>query len=91
MGLEIVAFNVQNFEDRNGVIENLGVDNVEQIRKKARGVKEDVELKTEDLQEVVAKYKAMYKAERARAKNDGKQVLPLFPESIEKANTVVLT
>ena len=30
-------------------------------------------------------------AERARAKNDGKQVLPLFPESIEKANTVVLT
>lgn len=35
MGLEIVAFNVQNFDDRNGVIENLGVDNVEQIRKKA--------------------------------------------------------
>ena len=35
MGLEIVAFNVQNFQDGNGVIENLGVDNVEQIRKKA--------------------------------------------------------
>lgn len=35
MGLEIVAFNVQNFQDANGVIENLGVDNVEQIRKKA--------------------------------------------------------
>ncbi len=35
MGLEIVAFNVQNFQDVNGVIENLGVDNVEQIRKKA--------------------------------------------------------
>lgn len=35
MGLEIIAFNVQNFQDANGVIENLGVDNVEQIRKKA--------------------------------------------------------
>lgn len=35
MGLEIIAFNVQNFIDSNGVIENLGVDNVEQISKKA--------------------------------------------------------
>lgn len=35
MGLKIVNFNVQNFEDENGVIENLGVDNVETIRKKA--------------------------------------------------------
>ena len=35
MGLEIVAFNVQNFIDSNGVIENLGVDNVSQISKAA--------------------------------------------------------
>ena len=35
MGLEIIAFNVQNFIDRNGVIENLGVDNVAQISKVA--------------------------------------------------------
>ena len=35
MGLEIVSFNVQNFIDANGVIENLGVDNIESIRKKA--------------------------------------------------------
>ena len=34
-GLELVSFNVQNFIDENGVIENLGIDNVEQIRKKA--------------------------------------------------------
>lgn len=32
-GLELVSFNVQNFFDENGVIENLGIDNVEQIRK----------------------------------------------------------
>ena len=36
MGLEIISFNVQNFVDGNQVIENLGVDNVEQIRKKAQ-------------------------------------------------------
>ena len=35
MGLEIVSFNVQNFEDRNGVIENLGVDNIVRIQKGA--------------------------------------------------------
>lgn len=35
MGLEIVSFNVQNFTDTNEVITNLGIDNVEQIRKKA--------------------------------------------------------
>lgn len=35
MGLEIVSFNVQNFTDGNGVIENLGVDNVVRIQKNA--------------------------------------------------------
>lgn len=35
MGLEIISFNVQNFVDKNGVIENLGVDNVVRIQKKA--------------------------------------------------------
>lgn len=35
MGLEIVSFNVQNFIDANGVIDNLGVDNVVRIQKNA--------------------------------------------------------
>lgn len=35
MGLKIVSFNVQNFLDKNGVIENLGVDNVVRIQKNA--------------------------------------------------------
>lgn len=34
-GLELVSFNVQNFSDDNDVITNLGIDNVEQIRKDA--------------------------------------------------------
>lgn len=35
MGLDIVSFNVQNFVDGNGVIENLGVDNIVKIQKNA--------------------------------------------------------
>lgn len=35
MGLDVVSFNVQNFVDDNGVIENLGVDNVVKISKNA--------------------------------------------------------
>lgn len=35
MGLDIISFNVQNFVDGNGVIENLGVDNIVKIQKNA--------------------------------------------------------
>ena len=35
LGLEIISFNVQNFKDENGVIDDLGIDNVEQIKKNA--------------------------------------------------------
>ena len=35
MGLDIVSFNVQNFVDANGIIEDLGIDNISQIKKKA--------------------------------------------------------
>jgi flotillin len=35
MGLDIISFNVQNFIDGNGVIENLGVDNIVKIQKNA--------------------------------------------------------
>ena len=35
MGLDIISFNVQNFTDGQGVIENLGVDNIVQISKNA--------------------------------------------------------
>ena len=35
MGLDIISFNVQNFVDSNGVIENLGVDNIVKIQKNA--------------------------------------------------------
>ena len=39
MGLEIVAFNIQGLTDNNHVIENLGIDNTEKIRKEAAKAK----------------------------------------------------
>jgi flotillin len=35
LGIEVVNFNIQNFKDGAGTIENMGIDNVEQIRKNA--------------------------------------------------------
>ena len=35
MGLDLVTFNIQNFKDRNGVINNLGLENTVQISKDA--------------------------------------------------------
>ncbi len=36
LGIEVVNFNIQNFKDNAGTIENMGIDNVEQIRKNAQ-------------------------------------------------------
>lgn len=43
MGLDIISFNVQNFSDSDGVIENLGIDNISQIRKTAAIAKADAD------------------------------------------------
>jgi len=43
MGLDIISFNVQNFTDSQSVIENLGVDNIVQISKKAAIARADAE------------------------------------------------
>ena len=60
-GLELVSFNVQNFIDDNGVIENLGIDNTEQIRKKAAIAKSDAQREI-----------AIAEAENAKQSNDAK-------------------
>lgn len=60
-GLELISFNVQNFVDDNGVIENLGIDNVEQIRKKAAIAKSDAQREI-----------AIAEAENAKTANDAK-------------------
>ena len=60
-GLELVSFNVQNFIDDNGVIDNLGIDNTEQIRKKAAIAKSDAQREI-----------AIAEAENAKQSNDAK-------------------
>ena len=48
MGLDIVSFNVQNFSDGNGVIEDLGIDNISQIKKKAAVAKAEADRQAND-------------------------------------------
>lgn len=43
MGIEIVSFNVQNFTDNHGVINDLGIDNTERIKKNAAIVKAEAQ------------------------------------------------
>lgn len=61
MGLDIVSFNVQNFADSNGVIDDLGIDNISQIKKKAAIAKAEAE-----------KEIAVAKAEADRQANDAR-------------------
>lgn len=60
-GLELVSFNVQNFSDDNDVIINLGIDNVEQIRKDAAIAKSNAQREI-----------AIAEAENAKTANDAK-------------------
>ena len=55
LGIEVVNFNIQTFKDGNGTIENMGIDNVEQIRKTAAIAKanaqRDIQIATAKAQE----------------------------------------
>ena len=55
LGIEVVNFNIQNFKDAAGTIENMGIDNVEQIRKNAQIAKanaqRDISIATAHAQE----------------------------------------
>ena len=60
-GLELISFNVQNFSDDNDVISNLGIHNVEQIRKDAMIAKSNAQREI-----------AVAEAENAKTSNDAK-------------------
>ena len=60
MGLDIISFNVQNFVDGNGVIENLGVDNIVKIHKNAA-------ISRAESEKEIAKAQAMAKKEANEA------------------------
>jgi flotillin len=63
LGLKLTTFNIQNFKDRNGVIENLGIENTVQISKDAK--KAQAQAKAEI---------AIAEAESARAANEAQVV-----------------
>ena len=61
LGLVISSFNVQNFTDQNGVISDLGIDNIETIKKNAAIAKATAKKEVE-----VAESKARQEANDAR-------------------------
>jgi flotillin len=61
MGLDLTTFNIQNFKDRNGVIDNLGIQNTVQISKDAAISKADAESEI-----------AIKQAEAAKRANDAR-------------------
>ena len=61
MGLELVSFNVQRFYDTNHVIEDLGIDNISQIKKDAAIAKANA-----DKEVSIAEAKATKEANDAR-------------------------
>ena len=70
MGLEIVNLTIQNFVDKNGVIEDLGVDNISQIKKAAAIAKANAD---RDIK--ISQVRAMEEANKAEAEAETKIAL----------------
>jgi len=65
MGLRVTNFNIQNFKDDNGVITDLGIDNVAQIQKNAKIARANAAKEV-----AVQEAKASEEANRARVQAD---------------------
>lgn len=65
MGLELTTFNIQNFKDRNGVIDNLGLENTVQISKDAAVSKAQAEKEI-----AIARAQAAMAANEAQVKSE---------------------
>lgn len=70
MGLEIISFNVQNFIDDNGVIENLGIDNIVSIKKNA-------EISKANSEKEIAKARAIARKEANDAQVESEQSIAI--------------
>lgn len=82
MGLDIVSFNVQNFVDENGVIENLGVDNIVKIQKNAA-------ISRADSEKEIAKARAMAKKEANDAEVASELEIANAQAEAQKKKTIV--
>lgn len=81
LGITILSFNVQNIQDKDDLISDLGIDNREQIRKKASIAKADA------LKEVeIAEAKANDEANQARVQADEAIAMRNNALAIKKAN-----
>ena len=76
-GLEMISFNVQSFSDQNNVIEDLGIDNISQIKKGAAIAKAQAE---RDI--------AIAQAQAAKDSNDAKVQSQM--EIAEKQNALAI-
>ncbi len=76
MGLDIVSFNVQNFVDDSGVIENLGVDNIVKIQKSAAIARAESEKE-------IAKAKAIAKKEANDAEVAAEQEIAIKQNDLD--------
>lgn len=83
MGLDIVSFNVQNFVDGNGVIENLGVDNIVKIQKNAA-------ISRAESEKDIAKAQAMAKKEANDAQVSSELEIANAQARAQKEKSIVL-
>lgn len=83
MGLDIVSFNVQNFVDGNGVIENLGVDNIVKIQKNAA-------ISRAESEKEIAKAQAMAKKEANDAQVSSELEIANAKARAQKEKAIVL-
>ena len=65
MGLEMISFNVQSFSDQNNVIDDLGIDNISQIKKGAAVAKAQA-----DRDIAIAQAKAAKESNDARVQSE---------------------
>lgn len=77
MGLEMISFNVQSFSDQNNVIDDLGIDNISQIKKGAAVAKAQAD---RDI--------AIAQAQAAKEANDAKVQSEM--EIAEKQNALAI-
>jgi len=80
MGLQIINLTIQNFVDKNGVIEDLGVDNISQIKKTAAIAKANAD---RDIK--ISQMKALEEANQAEAEAQTKIALQNKDMQVKKS------
>lgn len=80
MGIELVSFNVQRFSDANHVIDDLGIDNISQIKKDAAIAKANADKEVEIAQAMAAK-----EANDARVKSESEIAIKQNELEIKRA------